>query len=106
MEAAQQYFEKAIDQNGASVTMDKGDPHLVGIPAVDAGRESPVKIRQVTYLNEIVEWERRARQNSRLRKSAQIRAIVDPALLDVHPSAHPPAHGHARRALGIPAAPG
>ena len=46
--AAQRYFEKAIDQNGApeTVTVDKSGANLAALHALNAERETPVKIRQ------------------------------------------------------------
>jgi transposase-like protein len=56
------YFEKAIDQNGApeTVTIDKSAANLAGLHAVNAERETPIKIRQAKYLNNIVEQDHRA----------------------------------------------
>ncbi|MGF6507809.1 putative transposase [Paraburkholderia sp. 32] len=56
-EAARRYFEKAIDQNGApeTVTIDKSGANLAGLHAINAERETPIKIRQAKYLNNIVE---------------------------------------------------
>src|SRR5476649_2620597 len=61
-EAARRYFEKAIDQNGApdAVTIDRSSANLAGLHAVNAGRETPIKIRQIKYLNTIVEQNHRA----------------------------------------------
>jgi putative transposase len=61
-QAARRYFEKAIDQNGApdTVTIDRSGADLAGLHAVNAGRETPIKIRQVKYLNNIVEQDHRA----------------------------------------------
>ena len=61
-EAARRYFEKAIDQNGApeTVTIDKSGANLAGLHAVNAERETPFKIRQVKYLNNIVDQDHRA----------------------------------------------
>src|SRR3984893_8618636 len=55
--AAQRYFEKAIDQNGApgTVTVDKSGSNLAALQAINAERETPIKIRQCKYLNNIVE---------------------------------------------------
>src|SRR6201746_1050248 len=60
--AARRYFEKAIDQNGApeTVTMDKSGANLAALQAINAERETPIKIRQVKYLNNIVEQDHRA----------------------------------------------
>ncbi|MDH6147508.1 MULTISPECIES: IS6 family transposase [Paraburkholderia] len=61
-EAARRYFEKAIDQNGVpeTVTIDRSGANLAGLHAVNAERETPIKIRQVKYLNNIVEQDHRA----------------------------------------------
>ena len=60
--AARRYFEKAIDQNGApeTVTMDKSGANLAALQGINAERETPIKIRQVKYLNNIVEQDHRA----------------------------------------------
>jgi putative transposase len=51
--AARCYFEKAIGQNGVpeTVTMDKSDANLAAIQSINAERETPIKVRQVKYLN-------------------------------------------------------
>ncbi|REG52423.1 transposase-like protein [Paraburkholderia sp. BL6669N2] len=55
--AAQRFFEKAIGQNGSpeTVTIDKSGSNLAALHLVNAERETPVKIRQVKYLNNVVE---------------------------------------------------
>jgi putative transposase len=60
--AARRYFEKAIDRSGApeTVTMDKSGANLAALLAINAERETPIKIRQVKYLNNIVEQDHRA----------------------------------------------
>ena len=60
--AARRYFEKAIDQYGApeTVTIDKSGANLAGLHAINAERETPIRIRQVKYLNNIVEQDHRA----------------------------------------------
>ena len=60
--AARRYFEKAIDRNGAPeiVTMDKSGANLAALQAINAERETPIKVRQVKYLNNIVEQDHRA----------------------------------------------
>jgi putative transposase len=60
--AARRYFEKSIDQNGApeTVTVDKSGANLAALKAINAERETPVKIRQNKYLNNIVEQDHRA----------------------------------------------
>lgn len=61
-EAARRYFEKSIDQNGVpeTVTIDKSGANLAGLQSVNAERETPIKIRQARYLNNIVEQDHRA----------------------------------------------
>ena len=60
--AALRYFEKSIQQNGApeTVTIDKSGSNLAALHAVNAERETPIKIRQCKYLNNIVEQDHRA----------------------------------------------
>jgi putative transposase len=60
--AARCFFEKAIGQNGspATVTMDKSGSNLAALHAMNAERETPIKVRQVKYLNNIVEQDHRA----------------------------------------------
>ncbi|MHB9842107.1 IS6 family transposase [Paraburkholderia terrae] len=60
--AAQRFFEKAIGQNGSpeTVTIDKSGSNLAALNAVNAGRETPIKVRQVKYLNNVVEQDHRA----------------------------------------------
>src|SRR5216684_9001035 len=55
--AAQRYFEKSIQQNGVpeTVTIDKSGANLAALHAVNAERDTPIKIRQVKYLNNVVE---------------------------------------------------
>jgi putative transposase len=55
-------FEKAIAQNGApeTVTVDKSGANLAALHAVNAQRETPIRIRQRKYLNNIVEQDHRA----------------------------------------------
>lgn len=43
-----------------TVTIDKSGANLAGLHAVNAGRETPIKIRQVKYLNNVVEQDHRA----------------------------------------------
>jgi transposase-like protein len=59
--AAKRYFEKAIDQNGEpeTVTIDKSGADLAALEAVNAERETPIKIRQSKYLNNIIEQDHR-----------------------------------------------
>jgi transposase-like protein len=60
--AARRFFEKAIAQNGApeTVTIDKSGANLAALQAVNAERETPIKARQIRYLNNIVEQDHRA----------------------------------------------
>ena len=60
--AARRFFEKAIGQNGSpeTVTIDKSGSNLAALHAVNAGRETPIKVRQVKYLNNVVEQDHRA----------------------------------------------
>jgi len=60
--AAQRYFEKSIRQNGVpeTVTIDKSGANLAALHAVNAERDTPIKIRQVKYLNDVVEQDHRA----------------------------------------------
>jgi transposase-like protein len=60
--AAQRHLEKSIDQNGEpeTVTIDKSGANLAALDALNAERDTPVKIRQKKYLNNIVEQDHRA----------------------------------------------
>jgi putative transposase len=60
--AARRYFEKAIDQNGTpeTVTVDKSGANLAALKAINAERETPIRIRQNKYLNNVVEQDHRA----------------------------------------------
>src|ERR1700731_780324 len=60
--AARRYFEKSIAQNGEpeTVTIDKRGANLAALEALNAERETPIKIRQNKYLNNIVEQDHRA----------------------------------------------
>ena len=55
-------FEKAIGQKGPreTVTIDKSGSNLALLRAVNAERETRIKIRQVIYLNNAVEQDHRA----------------------------------------------
>jgi len=55
--AAKRYFEKSIQQNDVpeTVTIDKSGANLAALHAVNAGRDVPIKIRQIKYLNNVVE---------------------------------------------------
>lgn len=60
--AARRYFEKAIRNNGepGTVTIDKSGANLAALEDINAAREQPIKVRQVKYLNNIVEQDHRA----------------------------------------------
>ncbi|UIF88077.1 IS6 family transposase (plasmid) [Cupriavidus necator] len=59
--AARRFFEKAIAQNGApkTVTVDKSGANLAALQAINAERETTIKIRQNKYLNNLVEQDHR-----------------------------------------------
>ncbi|MCP1121343.1 IS6 family transposase [Robbsia andropogonis] len=60
--AAQAYCERAIERNDEpeTVTIDKSGSNLAALKAINAKRETPIKIRQQKYLNNIVEQDHRA----------------------------------------------
>ena len=60
--AARRYFEKSIAQNGEpeTVTIDKSGANMAALEAINAARETPIKIRQTKYLNNIIEQDHRA----------------------------------------------
>jgi putative transposase len=60
--AAQRFFEKAINQSGVpeTVTIDKSGANLAALDAINGNRETPIKIRQSKYLNNLVEQDHRA----------------------------------------------
>ncbi|MGF6875558.1 hypothetical protein OKW35_005030 [Paraburkholderia sp. MM5477-R1] len=60
--AAHRYFEKAIERNGEpqTITADKSGANLPALQAINADRQTPIKIRQNKYLNNIVEQDHRA----------------------------------------------
>jgi transposase-like protein len=60
--AARRYFEKAIARNGEpeTITVDKSGANLAALEALNAGRSTPIKIRQNKYLNNIIEQDHRA----------------------------------------------
>jgi transposase-like protein len=55
-------FENAIAQNGLpeTVTIDKSGANLAALHAINAERETPIKIRQSKYLNNLIEQDHRA----------------------------------------------
>ena len=64
--AARRYFEKSIDRNGEpdTVTIDGSGANLAALEAINADRETPIKIRQSKYLNNLVEQDHQARDKS------------------------------------------
>jgi putative transposase len=60
--AARRYFEKSIAQNGEpeTVTIDKSGANLAALEAINAERETPIRIRQTKYLNNIIDQDHRA----------------------------------------------
>lgn len=62
MAAANRFFDKALGANGHpdKVAMDKDGANKVEINAINAGRAVPILVRQVKYLNNIVEQDHRA----------------------------------------------
>jgi putative transposase len=62
MAAAKRFFDKAMEANGDpnKVAMDKSGANKVAMDAINAGRDVPILVRQVKYLNNIVEQDHRA----------------------------------------------
>jgi putative transposase len=62
MAAAKRFFDKAIRANGDpdKVAMDKSGANKAAIDAINASRTVPIVVRQVKYLNNIVEQDHRA----------------------------------------------
>ena len=62
MAAAKRFFDKAMRANGdpGKVAMDKSGANKAAIDAINAGRDVPILVRQVKYLNNIVEQDHRA----------------------------------------------
>jgi len=60
--AARRYFEKSIAQNGVpeTVTIDKSGANLAALEAINDDRETPIRIRQSKYLNNLAEQDHRA----------------------------------------------
>jgi transposase-like protein len=60
--AARRFFEQAIEQNGApeKVTIDKSGSNVAALDAINAGRRKRIVVRQIKYLNNIVEQDHRA----------------------------------------------
>ncbi|CAB3810866.1 IS6 family transposase ISBmu21 [Paraburkholderia fynbosensis] len=59
---ARRYFEKSVEQNGEpeTVTIDKSGANLAALDALNAERETPIKIRQNKHLNNVIEQDHRA----------------------------------------------
>jgi len=60
--AAKRFFDKAVGANGDpnKVAMDKSGANRAAMDAINAGRDVPILVRQVKYLNNIVEQDHRA----------------------------------------------
>jgi len=60
--AAMRFFDKAMKANGVpeKVTMDKSGANKAAMDEINAGRQTPIVVRQVKYLNNIVEQDHRA----------------------------------------------
>ena len=60
--AAKRFFDKAMGANGdpEKVAMDKSGANKAAIDAINASRDVPIVVRQVKYLNNIVEQDHRA----------------------------------------------
>ena len=62
MAAAKRFFDKAIEASGDPdrVAMDESGVNKAAIDAINASRDVPILLRQVKYLNNIVEQDHRA----------------------------------------------
>ena len=62
MAAAQRFFDKAMEANGDpdKVATDKSGANKAAIDAINADRSVPIIVRQVKYINNIVEQDHRA----------------------------------------------
>jgi putative transposase len=62
MAAAKRFFDKAMEANGNpdKVAMDKSGANKATMDAINADRDLPILVRQVKYLNNIVEQDHRA----------------------------------------------
>lgn len=62
MDAVKRFFDKAMGTNGEpdKIAMDKSGANKAAIDAINAGRDVPILVRQVKYLNNIVEQDHRA----------------------------------------------
>ena len=59
--AAKRFFDKAMQAHGVpeKVTMDKSGANKAAIDEINAGRKIPIIVRQVKYLNNVVEQDHR-----------------------------------------------
>ena len=62
MAAVKRFFNNAIESNGEpdKVAMDKSGANKAAIDMLNAGRDVPILVRQIKYLNNIVEQDHRA----------------------------------------------
>jgi putative transposase len=62
MAGAKRFFDKAMGANGEpdKLAMDKSGANKAAIDMINAGRDVPIVVRQVKYLNNIVEQDHRA----------------------------------------------
>ena len=62
MAAARKFFDQAVERSGApeKVTIDKSASNVAALEAMNVGRRKPIVVRQVKYLNNIVEQDHRA----------------------------------------------
>ncbi len=62
MAAAKRFFDKAIRENGSpdKVTMDKSGANKAAIDEINRSQDVPIFVRQVKYINNIVEQDHRA----------------------------------------------
>jgi putative transposase len=62
MAAAKRFLDKAMGSNGDpdKVAIDKSGANKAAIEAINTGRDIPILVRQVKYLNNIVEHDHRA----------------------------------------------
>lgn len=62
MVAARRFFEKAMRENGApeKIAIDKSGANKAAIDAINSSTATPIVVRQVKYLNNIVEQDHRA----------------------------------------------
>jgi putative transposase len=60
--AARCFFEKSIAQNGVpeTITIDKSGSNVAALHAMNAKPETPITVRQVKYLNSVIEQDHRA----------------------------------------------